>query len=87
MWQSEGGMQVQVAHIKKIPPTKENSYMGCQLFFGGTPGGGRSMKKNPREFFSTPAPRGIGTHVAQINGTAVKRKPFANTKRGEGNWN
>ena len=31
--------------------------------------------------------RGIGTQVAEINGIAMKRKPFANTKRGEGNWN
>ena len=28
--------------------------------------------------------RGIGTQVAEINGIAVKRKPFANTKEGRG---
>ena len=29
----------------------------------------------------------MGIGVAEMNGIAVKRKPFADTKRGEGNWN
>ena len=56
MCQSEGAMQVQVAHSKKFLLAKKNSYMGCQFFFsGGTPGGGGYEKKFV-QIFSTPPP-------------------------------
>ena len=46
MQQSEGCMQVQVAHGKKIPLGEKNSHMGCQLFFfrGGPLEGGGTKK-------------------------------------------
>ena len=56
MWQSEGAMQVQVAHSKKIPPDKKNSYMGCQLFFRGVPPEGGGDTENSRDFFPPPPP-------------------------------
>ena len=58
MCQSEGDMQVQVAHSKKIPLGEKKFLHGVPAFFsGGTPGaGGGGTKKNSREFFSTPPP-------------------------------
>ena len=57
MWQSEGGMQVQVAHSKEIPPGEKKFLHGVPAFFsGGTPGGGGGYKKNSHEFFFHPPP-------------------------------
>ena len=58
MWQSEGAMQVQVAHSKKIPPGEKKFLHGVPAFFsGGTPqGGGGYGKKIGANFFSTPPP-------------------------------
>ena len=55
MWQSEGAMQVQVAHSKQIPPGEKKFLHGVPAFFsGGTPGGGGGYEKKIRaNFFST----------------------------------
>ena len=56
MWQSEGGIQVQVAHSKEIPPGEKKFLHGVPAFFsGGTPGGGGggTKKKISANFFST----------------------------------
>ena len=54
--QSEGDMQVQAAHSKKIPLGEKVFYMGCQPFLGVPPEGG-GYKKIRTNFFPPPPPR------------------------------
>ena len=58
MWQSEGDMQVQVAHSKKIPLGEKKFLHGVPAFFsGGTPGGGGGgLRKKIRANFFHPHP-------------------------------
>ena len=56
MCQSEGDMQVQVAHSKKIPLGEKKFLHGVPAFFSGVPPEGGGYEKNSREFFSTPPP-------------------------------
>ena len=80
MWQSEGDMQVQVAHSKKSPLGEKKSYMGWHLFFRGYPRRGGGTKKNPREFFSTPyAHPGIGVCVPYMWRTRLHIYIYAHT--------
>ena len=55
IWQSEGGIPVQVANSKEIPPGEKKFLHGVPAFFsGGTPGGGgEGTKKIRANFFST----------------------------------
>ena len=63
MWQSEGSMQVQVAHSKKLPPSEKNFLHGVLAFCSGGTHGGGVRKKIRANFFPPPpgTPIGIGT--------------------------
>ena len=61
--QSEGDMQVQVAHNKKIPLGEKNSFMGCQLFSGRHPRRGGGGYKKIRVNFFPPPPLGAATRI------------------------
>ena len=55
MWESEGDMQVQVAHSKKIPLGEKKFLHGVPAFFSGVPPeGGGGTEKNFTRIFSTP---------------------------------
>ena len=58
MWQSEGAMQTQVAHSKKIPLGEKEFLHGVPAVFRGVPlEGVGGYATNSREFFSTSPPR------------------------------
>ena len=62
MWQSEGAMQVQVAHNKKNSSWGKKFLLGVPgVFSGGTPGGGRGYEKKVRA--NPPPPDYHGTCV------------------------
>ena len=55
--ESEGAMQVQVAHSKQIPPGEKKFLHGVPPFFsGGIPGGGGGYEKKIARIFFPPPP-------------------------------
>ena len=66
MWQSQGAMQVQVAHNKKIPLGEKKFLHGVPAFFsGGTRGEGGGVGKKIARIFFHPPPSKCNCSVSQ----------------------